>query len=154
VVPRVSRHHHLGLPARERARARGIEVQFKRDLRTQAPDEWGNEIDQTTIPGGIFGEFIFFHKESRTLIFTDTIINFELDKLEQPWRFATRIWNVLSTWRDFFQHAPSASLQKRKSKASVERILSWQPERIIISHGRCFESSAGAVLRRLFGSLL
>jgi hypothetical protein len=44
--------------------------------------------------------------------------------------------------------------QKRKSKASVERILSWQLERIIISHGRCFESNAGAALRRLFGSLL
>jgi Domain of unknown function (DUF4336) len=46
--------------ARERARARGTEVQFKKDLSTQAPDEWRNEIDQTTIPGGIFGEIRLF----------------------------------------------------------------------------------------------
>jgi hypothetical protein len=45
-------------------------------------------------------------------------------------------------------------LQKRKAKAAVERILSWQPERIIISHGRCFESGADAILRRLLGSFL
>ena len=141
--------------ARERARARGIKVQFKRDLSTLVPDEWRNEIDQTTIPGGIFGEFVFFHKESRTLILTDTIINFELDKLAQPWRFATRLTGMYYPHGQiFFGMRLPFLLQKRKSKAAVERILSWQPERIIVSHGRCFESNACAVLRRLFGALL
>jgi Domain of unknown function (DUF4336) len=141
--------------ARERARARGIEVQFKRDLSAQVPDEWQNEIDQTTIPGGIFGEFVFFHKGSRTLILTDTIINFELDKLAQPWRFATRMTGMYyPNGQIFFGMRLPLLLQKRKSKASVERILSWQPERIIISHGRCVESNADAVLQRLFGWLL
>jgi hypothetical protein len=41
-------------------------------------------------------------------------------------------------------------LQKRESKAAVEQILSWQPERIIISHGRCFESDGAAVIRHAF----
>jgi hypothetical protein len=141
--------------ARERARARGIDVRFKRDLSGQAPDEWTNEIDQTTIPGGIFGEFVFFYKESRTLILTDTIINFELDKLAQPWRFATRMTGMYYPHGQiFFGMRLPLLLQRRKSKAAAERILSWQPERIIVSHGRCFESDADAVLRRLFGSLL
>jgi hypothetical protein len=30
------------------------------------------------VPGGIFGEIVFFHKRSRTLILTDTILNLEL----------------------------------------------------------------------------
>ena len=141
--------------ARERARARGIEVQFTRDLSAEAPDGWQNEIEQTTIPGGIFGEFVFFHKESRTLILTDTIINFELDKLAQPWRLATRMTGMYYPHGQiFFGMRLPLLLQKRKSKAAVERFLSWQPERIIISHGRCFESNAGAVLRRLLASLL
>jgi len=141
--------------ARERARARGIAVQFKRDLGVQVPDDWRNEIDQTAIPGGIFGEFVFFHRESRTLILTDTIINFELEKLAQPWRFATCITGMYYPHGQiFFGMRLPLRLQRQKSKAAVERILSWQPERIIISHGRCFESNAGAVLRRLFGSLL
>jgi hypothetical protein len=141
--------------ARERARARGIEVQFKRDLSAQVSNEWGSEVDQTAIPGGIFGEFVFFHKESRTLILTDTIINFELDKIAQPWRFATWLTGMYYPHGQiFFGMRLPLLLQKRKSKAACERILSWQPERIIISHGRCFESNAGAVLQRLFGSLL
>jgi hypothetical protein len=77
--------------ARRRARARGIDVQFNRDLSSSAPEEWRDDIDQTAIPGGIFGEMVFFHKRSKTLMLTDTILNLELDKLTQPWRFATRI---------------------------------------------------------------
>jgi hypothetical protein len=76
---------------RERARARGVDVQFKRDLGTEPPDEWRDEIEQTVIPGGFFGEIVFFHKHSKTLILADTILNLELDKLGQPWRFATWI---------------------------------------------------------------
>src|SRR5262249_13345389 len=76
---------------RRRARARGIDVQFNRDLGSSAPEEWRDDIDQTAIPGGIFGEIVFFHKRSKTLMLTDTILNLELDKLTQPWRFATRM---------------------------------------------------------------
>jgi hypothetical protein len=136
-------------------RARGIDVQFKRDLSREAPDEWRNEINQTTIPGGIFGEFVFFHKESSTLILTDTMINFELDKLSEPWRFATRITGMYYPHGQiFFGMRLPLLVQKRKSKAVVEQILSWRPERIIISHGRCFESNAIAVLRRAFSWVL
>jgi len=49
------------------------------------------EIDQTAVPGGIFGEIVFFHKDSKTLILADTIINLELDKIRQPWRFAAKL---------------------------------------------------------------
>jgi hypothetical protein len=74
--------------ARARARARGIHVDFKRELGDDAPDEWRDEIEQTAVPGGIFGEIVFFHKLSNTLILADTILNLELEKLRQPWRFA------------------------------------------------------------------
>jgi hypothetical protein len=137
--------------ARERARARGIDVQFEKDLDAQASGDWQDEIDQTTIPGGIFGEFVFFHKESRTLILADTIINFELNKLAQPWRFATRMTGMYYPHGQiFFGMRLPLFLQKQKSKAAVERILSWQPDRIIISHGRCFESDGAVVIRHAF----
>src|SRR6516165_1132974 len=141
--------------ARERARARGIKVQFKRDLSTLVPDEWRNEIDQTTIPGGIFGEFVFFHKESRTLILTDTIINFELDKLAQPWRFATRLTGMYYPHGQlFFGMRLPLLFQKKKSRAAIERVLAWRPERMILSHGRCFESNGTATLQRIFNWVL
>jgi hypothetical protein len=59
---------------RGRARARHVDIDFTRDLDASAPEEWRGEIDQLLFPGGYFKEFIFFHKASRTLILTDTII--------------------------------------------------------------------------------
>jgi hypothetical protein len=141
--------------APERARARGIEVQFEKELGADAPEEWRDEIDQTAIPGGIFGEIVFFHKESKVVILTDTIINFELDKMSQPWRFATRLTGMYYPQGGiFFGMRLPLLLQRRKSRAAVEKLLSWQPEGIILSHGRCFESNGSAILRRLLGGAL
>lgn len=140
---------------RQRARARGIEVEFKQDLDEHAPCAWRNEIDQTIIPGGFFGEFVFFHKESATLILTDTVFNLELSKLAGPWRLAARMTGMYYPHGQiFFGMRLPLLLQRRKAKAAVARLLSWQPERVVISHGRCFDSNAGNVVRRLFRSLL
>jgi hypothetical protein len=77
--------------ARKRAGSRGIDVRFDRDIGIEPPEEWRAEIDQAAVPGGIFGEIVFLHKESKTLILADTIINLELNKIRQPWRFAAKL---------------------------------------------------------------
>jgi hypothetical protein len=131
--------------------ARKINVQFKRDLEALPADEWRDKIDQVVVPGGIFGEVVFFHKLSKTIIFADTILNLELDKLRQPWRFAAWLTGMYyPTGQLFFGMRLPLLLQKKRTRAAVEKMLSWRPERIIISHGRCFETNAETVLRRVF----
>jgi hypothetical protein len=138
--------------ARERARSRGIDVRFDRDFGVEPPEEWHGEIDQTAVPGGIFGEIVFFHEDSKTLILTDTIINLELDKMRQPWRFAARLTGMYyPRGQIFFGMRLPLLLRKRKTRATVQKILSWQPERIILSHGRWIDSDGSAALERLLG---
>jgi hypothetical protein len=138
--------------ARERARSRGIDVRFDRDLGTDPPEEWRSEIDQTGVPGGIFGEFVFFHKDSKTLILTDTVLNLELDKIRQPWRFVAKLTGMYYPHGQiFFGMRLPFLLQKRKTTAAARKMLSWQPDRIILSHGRWFDSNGSATLQRLFG---
>src|SRR5262245_11000832 len=104
---------------RARARARGIGVQFKTDLGAQAPDEWRDEIEQTVVPGGIFGEIVFFHKLSKTVILADTILNLELDRLGQPWRFVTWLTGMLlPKWSVVFRDAIAASISEAKDESS------------------------------------
>ena len=62
---------------RERARSQRVDVEFQRDLTTQAPPDWRDEIDQTIIAGAFLDEVVFFHRASKTLIVADTIMNFE-----------------------------------------------------------------------------
>lgn len=136
---------------RRRARSRGIDVQFKRDLGSSAPEEWRDDIDQTTLPGGIFGEIVFFHKRSKTLLVTDTILSLELDKLTQPWRFAARMTGMYyPRGQIFFGMRLPMLLQRTKARTAIRTILAWQPERITLAHGRCFDSNASEILRRVF----
>jgi hypothetical protein len=137
---------------RQRARARHIDVCFDRDLEPFPPEEWRAEIDQTLVPGGIFKEFVFFHKASGTLILTDTIMNLELDKLTEPWRTATKLSGMYHPRSQiFFGMRVPLLLQRRKAKAAFQKIRSWHPQRILLSHGRCIDTNAGEVVRRLFG---
>jgi hypothetical protein len=138
---------------RARARARHADVDFTRDLEASPPEDWRRDIDQTLFPGGYFKEFIFFHPASKTLILTDTIINIELDKIGQPWRTATKLTGMYHPrGQIFFGMRLPLLLQRRKAKAAIGRIHAWQPQRILLSHGRCFESDAGRVIQRIFGA--
>jgi hypothetical protein len=81
----VSRNDLVAAPrVRQRARARHVDVEFTKNLDANAPDEWREELDQLLFPDGYFKEFIFFHRSSKTLIVTDTIINLEWDKISEP----------------------------------------------------------------------
>jgi hypothetical protein len=138
---------------RRRARARHIDVNFTRDLDAYPPEDWRRDIDQTLLPGGYFKEFIFFHKASRTLILTDAIINIELDKMPEPWRTATKLTGMYHPrWQIFFGMRLPLFLQRRRTKAALAKVYSWHPERVLLSHGRCFESHGDEVIRRIFGS--
>jgi len=136
---------------RARARARHVEINFSRDLDPLPPEEWHREIDQTLFPGGYFKEFIFFHKASRTLILTDTIINLELDKIGEPWRTAAKLTGMYHPYGQiFFGMRLPLRLQRRRAKAVREKILSWKPERILLSHGRCLDADVDEVVSRIF----
>jgi hypothetical protein len=139
---------------RRRARSRRNDVHFDKDLALVPPQDWNGDIDQTLFPGGYFKEFIFFHRSSRTLILTDTIINIEPGKMEQPWRAAVALTGMAAPHGGiFFGMRLPLLLQQSAAKAAKAWIRSWKPERIVLSHGRCFTSNADRVIDRLFGSI-
>lgn len=138
---------------RRRAHARKIHIRFDRDLDSSPPDAWRQEVDQTLVPGGIFREFVFFHKASATLILTDMIMNFELDKLDEPWRSATRLSGMYHPHGQiFFGMRLPFWLQPRRRRAAFRKIRSWQPQRILLSHGHCLDENVDEVLDRLIRS--
>jgi hypothetical protein len=138
---------------RQRARARHVDVEFTKDLGADAPGEWREEIDQLLFPGGYFKEYIFFHKASKTLILTDAIINLELDKISEPWRTVTKLTGMYHPHGQlFFGMRLPLLFQRRKAKAAIGKIHSWQPRRIVVSHGRCFDANADEVVHRVFGA--
>jgi len=133
------------------AQARRIDLRFTKQLGETAPAEWKAEIDQTLVPGGLFREFAFFHIGSKTLILTDTLINIELHKINQPWRLATWLTGMHYPFGQvFFGMRLPQLLQRRRTRAAFAKIRSWRPERIVLSHGRCFEENVADAVQRFF----
>src|SRR3546814_1093127 len=86
-------------------------------------------------------EVEFFHPASRTLVLTDFIENFERDKLGSWWmRWLTRLGGVQDPHGSMPRDMRRTFVRQRPQlKAAVERMLTWEPERIVLAHGRWYE---------------
>ncbi|WP_287140154.1 hypothetical protein [Mesorhizobium sp.] len=108
-------------------------------------------MDQTLFPGGYFKEFIVFHQASKTLILTDTIINLELDMIDEPLRTVTKLTGMAHPHGRTFLGMRLPILLHRQKARAVGKLQSWQPRRVILSHGRCFDPNEAEIVRRIFG---
>jgi hypothetical protein len=115
---------------------------------------WDSDIATLRVAGRYMSEVEFFHRASRTLVLTDLIENFEEDKIDSLLlRLAIRFGGVRSPHggmpRDLRMTFPRDQL-----RANVRKMIDWNPERIIIAHGRWFERDGRAELLRAFQWLL
>lgn len=126
------------------------------ELAAETGHPWDDEIATVLAPGSYMSEADFFHVASRTLVLTDLIENFEAAKLGfRPMRWLARLGGVLDPHggmpRDmrltYRRHRPAL-------RAAVERMVGWDPERVILAHGRWYRHDGAAELRRAFGWLL
>ena len=141
----------------KRAASRKIDMRIDHNLKLDIAEEpWRGQMEQMVVQGSqVHQEAVFFHKASSTLILTDLIENFEAQNV--PWwmRMFAGLANIMDPDgqmpRDmrmtFRGHYPAL-------RAAVERMLAWQPERIILAHGRWYDTEADAELRRAFRFVL
>lgn len=86
---------------------------------------------------GILNEIVFWHRESQTLILTDTAFHFDVSF---PWQ--TRlIAKVLGGDRSLEPTLLEklASRDKERVKQSIQKVLCWDFERVIMAHGSIIE---------------
>lgn len=116
---------------------------------------WDEEIKTLPVAGSFMTEVEFFHPASRTLVLTDFIENFEPKKLSWWWRWLARAGGVLAPNGGMPRDMRlTYSRQKPQLKAAVETMIGWNPERIILAHGKWIERDGAAELKRSFGWLL
>lgn len=141
----------------ERAASRGMEMRIDADLSVDnAEKPWRGEIEQMVVQGSkVHREAVFFHNASKTLILTDLIENFESQNV--PWWMAMlgRLGGIM---------APNGQMPRdmrmtfrgghETLRQAVERMIGWDPERIILAHGKWFDRNCEAELRRAFAFVL
>jgi hypothetical protein len=127
------------------------DLEFDWFLSDHAPNAWADEIDQVLVRGNrLMWEVVFVDRPSKTLIVTDLVENIGEKSGAVGWQFKLW-WKVVFRMWDNPKPAPEYQMgwkNKRAAKRSLERILEWDFDRIVLSHGDNIEADAKAVLRK------
>jgi hypothetical protein len=123
-----------------------------RRLDAASAPAWNTDIDQYQVDLGTFTETVFFHRSSAALIVTDLLQNFEADRIHNlALRFIlwaggsigpdgkTSIDIRLPAWR-----------HRARLREALKQMLQWKPRRIMLAHGKCYDSDIQGELHRAF----
>jgi hypothetical protein len=97
-------------------------------------------------------EFVFFHIASRTLILTDTALH-----IDRSFPIFTQLaTSILGGYKSL---SPTlleriATTDKQKVTKSVDRVLSWDFDRVIMAHGTIIERDGKAMFERGYARFL
>ena len=137
-------------PGLERKRP---DLVFEAILTDEAPAEWRGEVDQIFFRGRPYeNEVAFFHRASRTLILCDLAFNFG--------RSAAAPTRLLMWMLRSYGHLGPSKLDpllirdRRAARESLERILAWDFDRVVVAHGDVQESGGREILRQGYAWLL
>jgi hypothetical protein len=122
-----------------------------------APAEWAGEIDQVLVQGTrIMREVAMLHRASRTLILVDLIENFTDKTPHIGW--ALKLWfkYVFRMWNNP-RPAPEYRIawsDRQLAAKSLRRILAWDFQQIVLSHGDLVDHNARAVAAAAWTGIL
>jgi hypothetical protein len=141
---------------RERSQVKRSGLRLDHDLGETAPPAWGETITLATVPGGLgFHEVALFHRPSRTLVLTDLVLNLEAPKVPALMRPLARLFGITAPDGMPPPYLRAVvKLRREEAAHAAEKLLAFQPERVVFAHGRPFLQDATAELRRSFRWLL
>ncbi|MBI3785650.1 MAG: DUF4336 domain-containing protein [Deltaproteobacteria bacterium] len=125
------------------------DLKFDALLSDEAPTAWRDEIEQHCFRGvPRTNEVVFFHRASRTLLLTDLAFNVRAERTAGARLF---YW-LAGAAGDFGPHRLMRALIRDRSaaRASVERILQWDFDRVTVTHGDVLESGGRAAFANAF----
>ncbi|WP_370628933.1 DUF4336 domain-containing protein [Celeribacter sp. PS-C1] len=136
---------------KERARKFNIPVPPHEILTDEAPEGYAHAIRQRVVKGHRFlHEVVFFHESSRTLILTDLIENFEAEKVGPFRAVLTHLAGILDPDGKAPADMRATFKSKKKARAVMREVIGWEPEKVILSHGRWYSENGTEELKRAF----
>lgn len=116
------------------------------------PDKaWNSDFDQLEFKGNpLLSEVLFFHKQTHTVILDDLI---QRNPTAQASALASGILKLAGAQDPngvVGVDMRMTFLNRNLARQSLEKLLSWDFDKLIIAHGACFESDAKQYVRRAF----
>ena len=139
----------LGAPRLARKRR---DLAFDGELGDEPDPSYAGAIEQVFVRGApLLNEVVFLHRASRTLLLTD--LAFHPTPASRPGLLR---WTRLTRVRDGF--GPNGLVRffirdRRAMRASLDRVLAWDFDRVTVTHGEVLESGGREALRRAYAWL-
>lgn len=138
-----------GAPGLAKANRR---LRVDRKLTCEPPEDWRDVFQQHLMRGmPLLNEVVFLHPATRTLIIADLAFNLG------PERPALTRW-FLRLYGAYGRFAPSRAVRfvikdRASFRQSLDTVLSWDFDRILIGHGTPIDSGGKDALRRAYAWL-
>ena len=131
------------------------DLAFQPALNNKSPPEWGKVIDQAWFRGSpLLNEIEFFHKPSATAIIADTSQNFSSAFLREHWARWQCPLARLAGMTEGKGYGPFelrlTTINRRSARDTVEKMLAWNPCRVVMAHGVWQRENGCGYLKRAF----
>jgi hypothetical protein len=125
------------------------ELQFDAELGDEPDPAWAADIDQVIFRGSLaMEEVVFFHRESRTAIVCD-LIQRHPEATMTGWKgMLMRLDSLVGDQGSTPREWRASFLRRGKGREARAKVLSWQPERLLIAHGNCAQIGATEIIER------
>lgn len=123
------------------------ELHFDKDLGDEPEPVWAADLDQVIFRGSLFMEEVtFFHRVSRTVIICDLIQRLP-EATMTGWRgMLMRLDSLVGKQGSTPREWRASFLRRDKARAARQKVLSWNPERLLIAHGECEQTDAKSII--------
>lgn len=160
VSPSVFHHLHVGgwmkaYPKATFAACPGLEwkradLAFDAVLGDQPDPLWARDLAQVYFSARRENEVVFFHARTRTLICCDALLNLAA----HPSAATRLVARLMGNTAPGIGHLERFMIRDRAlARRQVDRILRWDIERVILSHGTLVERDGREVVRRAYAWL-
>jgi predicted RNA-binding protein len=120
-------------------------------LGDEPPQAWKNDLDQLAFKGNpLIEEVLFLHKPSRTVILDDLIQIHPRVKGKVFRNALFKLEGVQPPDGGVGLDIRLSFIHRNFARQSLERLLSWEFDKLIIAHGPCIEKDAKAFVERAF----
>jgi hypothetical protein len=115
------------------------DLPFNGELGDEPQTEWRGQIEQHLFRGAPpLNEVVFFQPASRTLVLTDLAFNIPKEAARRSLLFYW-LWDVGNFGPHRFVRLRGIR-DRQAARGSIEKILSWNFDRVIVSHGEVLET--------------
>src|SRR5512138_376535 len=130
------------------------DLAFATVLDDVAPRAWAGQLAQCLLLGAPrYNEIAFLHRASGTLVLADALFGWGREHPPLT-RLSARLFGAYERWARPHNPLFGEIVKPAALRESIEKVLAWDFDRIVISHGRIVERGGREVLRGAYDFLL